>query len=384
MADPTTDLPPKQRVVIQEKIMNDLKGTISSLRESNKNLEELLKKNQSVIEENQKVIVQQQNTISEQQSTIKEQDEIIRDQQISIVSQQKDLSAANKELKEKTEHLLKINTEWEDQTSLLKNKIFEMKNELSEKEKKYDDMINEREETVKSLTEKINDLELQLEKAQVKTTDAAAQNALAEMEEEIKNLEKTLYEKDLKIKDLQGQAGEADIDLKTELELKDIKIADLEKRISFLTGEASVSVPAGEKGNIILSKEGALDGIKRLIGDLKSSGMIFIPLIDYIDKLDLDQVKSTIRLKIATHIDPTNQIHVDLFKKISTLSNIELKEYDKKDLWSINKDNEALLFAPVGEDGSSTGLIIKSGNHIDFFASLLNSSWTARCKTIRI
>ena len=47
MADPTENLPIKQRVLIQEKLLKDQKEIITSLKNSVQNLEELLKKEQA-------------------------------------------------------------------------------------------------------------------------------------------------------------------------------------------------------------------------------------------------------------------------------------------------------------------------------------------------
>ncbi|MHA1271667.1 MAG: hypothetical protein ACTSPY_17880 [Candidatus Helarchaeota archaeon] len=384
MADPTENLPIKQRVIIQEKLINDQKEFISSLKTSMQNLEELIKKEQSLNEEKQKIIAQQQDTISEQQSTITEQDSIIRDQQISIVSQQKDLSTLSQEIKEKTEQLLRINTEWENQASLLKNRIFDMKNELSEKEKKFENTIAEREEKIRELTNIIKNLEIELESIKTQQSGGISKSAIKEYEDKIKELEKTIFEKDKTIKDLEDQLAGGDLDLKTELEIKNIKIAELERRLQALSGEGMEAPPPGERSNIILTKTSAIESIKSLIGTLKSTGMIFVPTIDYLEEFDLDQLKSSVRLKIATYIDYTNQQHVDLFNKYNSMNNIEIKIYEAKDLWAINKDLEILLFAPIGENKSIAGLIVHSENQIDFFASLLNSSWTARCKQVRI
>ena len=384
MAHPTENLPHKQRVIVQEKIIVDQKDIILTLKKSVHNLEEMFKKEQISNEEKQQVLIQQQNTITEQQSTVQEQDNIIRDQQISIVSQQKDLSISNQEIKVKTEQLLRINSEWENQTALLKNKIVDMKNELTEKDKKYEKLITEREEKFKAQTQKIKELEIVFEKSKSNESGLVPKNIVSEMEEEIKQFEKLVFEKDKEIKDLHEHLEGGNLDLKAELEIRDISIKDLENRISRLTGDTSIPTPAGERGNIILSKNSAIDGISGLIRSLKSTGMVFIPTIEYIEDLNLSDLKNTIRLKLATFIDVKNQKHIELFKKYNSLNNIEIKMYDQKDLWAINKDLEILLFAPIGDNNSIAGLIVQSDNQIDFFASLLNSSWTARCKSVRL
>jgi len=382
MADPTENLPIKQRVLIQEKLLKDQKEIITSLKSSVQNLEELLKKEQALNEEKQKIITQQQSTIAEQQSTITEQDSVIRDQQVSIISQQKELTSANQEINDKNEQLLRINTEWENQTSLLKNKIYDMKNEISEKEKKFESIINEREEKIKELTNKIRDLEIELGKVKSQTSDLISRSALDELKEKIKELEKIIFEKDKIIRDLEEKLADGDVNLKTELKIKEIKIAELEKRLQQYEGEKAEVIPAGDSGNIILTEASAIEGIKRLIEDLKSTGMIFIPTIDFIEELNLENLKSTIRIKLATFIDRTNSKHVELFNKYNSMNNIEIKLYPEKDLWAINKDLEILMFAPIGSNKSVSGLIVQSENQIDFFASLLNSSWTARCRPV--
>ncbi len=360
MADPTENLPIKQRVLVQEKIIADQKEIISSLKSSVQNLEELLKKEQTLNEDKQKVIVQQQNTISEQQNTIKELDNIIREQQVSIVTQQKELAAAHQEIKEKNEQLLRINTEWESQTSLLKNKIFELQNEITEKEKKYHEIIEQREQKIKELTDKTKELEIELNRLKTQTSDLVSKSQLNELNEKIKELEKIIADKDATIIKLKEQTSGIDMNLKTELEIKEIKIAELEKRLKMLSESKEVAAPVGDQSNIILTRDAAIEGIKKLIGELKSTALIFIPTIDYIEELRLDDLKPTIRIKLATFIDRTNQKHIELFNKYSSLNNIEIKLYNAKDLWAINKDLEVLLFAPIGNDNSIAGLIVKT------------------------
>ncbi|MBD3227227.1 MAG: hypothetical protein GF329_03480 [Candidatus Lokiarchaeota archaeon] len=384
MADPTSDLPPKQRVLVQEKIIKDQKDILSNLKGSIKNLEELLKKEQNSNEEKQNIITQQQNTITEQQATITEQDSIIRDQQVSIVEQQKNLSNANEEINEKNSQLLRINSEWEDQTALLKKKIFNLKEEISSKEEKIENKIKERENKIKELTEKINNLTEELEKFKTEKFGLVSKDTITEMEEEIKQLEKENYEKDKTIKELQERVSTKDSDLRTELEIKNIKISELEKRIERISGEEDITRPPGERGNVILSRNGAIETMKNLIENLKSTAMIFIPTIDMIDNLNLNNIKKTARVKLATYVDPRNQKHIDLYNKYSSMGNLQIKSYEQKDLWAINKDLEVLMFAPIGNDNSIAGLTVQSENQIDFFASILNSSWTARSKSVNI
>ncbi|MHA1251544.1 MAG: hypothetical protein ACTSRP_16250, partial [Candidatus Helarchaeota archaeon] len=190
-----------------------------------------------------------------------------------------------------------------------------------------------------------------LNRLKTQTSDLVSKSQLNELNEKIKELEKIIADKDATIIKLKEQTSGIDMNLKTELEIKEIKIAELEKRLKMLSESKEVAAPVGDQSNIILTRDAAIEGIKKLIGELKSTALIFIPTIDYIEELRLDDLK-------------------------------EIKLYNAKDLWAINKDLEVLLFAPIGNDNSIAGLIVKTENQIEFFASLLNSSWTARCKPV--
>jgi hypothetical protein len=194
------------------------------------------------------------------------------------------------------------------------------------------------------------------------------------------DLQKQLEELQARVKFL----DEENALLKNDIDAADRRIEELTARLeqnasasNFDTAPVNPPNPAGpSQCEVILTREGVLQQIRKLMDDAMHSITLCIPSVLDIRDLDLHAVRSNIIVKIACNYEPGNAEHKEIISEFQMLENVSFRVFDSKDHWSVIKDGDALFLAVLGKNpGSIFGFLTHDPLHIKFFNSLVMESW---------
>ncbi|MHA1767301.1 MAG: hypothetical protein ACTSVK_13700 [Promethearchaeota archaeon] len=162
--------------------------------------------------------------------------------------------------------------------------------------------------------------------------------------------------------------------LEEEMELltQDLDAADEE--VEVLTQKLHDFEEKAKEG-FYLSKKTVLEEIKSILGRSLHTVNLTTPTIEEISELDLYEVKSSVNIKVATWIDPSNPNHQDVLNELR-FDNIMIRIDDFRDRYCILRDGEELFFGIVGNnDDEILTLRTKDSKHIKLLSSLVMESW---------
>ena len=100
--------------------------------------------------------------------------------------------------------------------------------------------------------------------------------------------------------------------------------------------------------------------------------LAFLPDINIVNDLDIEGLRSVVRVQLAIPV----KRNMEIVDKLKMKSNVEIREYTDKALWGIIRDNEELLLAPIGANKEPSGLIMKGDIQIEMFGNIIRSTWT--------
>jgi hypothetical protein len=112
----------------------------------------------------------------------------------------------------------------------------------------------------------------------------------------------------------------------------------------------------------------------------RSKITIVIPNIDLELFEIIRKIRSTIRVTIVTDIDP--QKDARLISKVSESGRIELRAYDKKDLYACIRDAEEIILGYKREDEEMIGIRASTPSIVELLKDRLNETVIRYSKTI--
>ncbi len=207
---------------------------------------------------------------------------------------------------------------------------------------------------------------------QLKMTSASSSDVAA-MQTQMKDRQKLLDEKNAQIEDLKKEivAVKKEVDLlNQDLEAADKMGEDLQKQLKEGTGSGG----AIDLEKVRYNHEQIAAKVREILNHAIHNVTIVTPSIEDLEDLKLFEVKSSVSVKVACAIDPSNSKHSDLLAEFESLDNILIKQYDAKDRWGISRDNEEVFLAAVGE-GSNLVFYSRDALHLKLFNPIIMESW---------
>ncbi|MHA1145710.1 MAG: hypothetical protein ACTSRW_13300 [Candidatus Helarchaeota archaeon] len=257
----------------------------------------------------------------------------------------------------------------------LRDELRQKKEEIAKKDSEIREHISEK----KDAAQNISDLDIEIgrfkdeiskleqAKSEQKSELARLNAVIGQREEEIKNLNIVIEEKNRLIDSLKEQI-ETIKKLNDDLEEEKIKLR--EGLWAAENGIISNLLP-----NLIKGDQQALDKIKEIMGRMVHNAIIGIPVIELLPEIFSDiTLKSTQNLRVITSIDFNNPKHKAIFDGYDK-PNITLRNYDKKNLWGVIRDQEELLVAPEDASGNPIGIVVKDPYQIEILGNVLLNIW---------
>ena len=88
---------------------------------------------------------------------------------------------------------------------------------------------------------------------------------------------------------------------------------------------------------------------------------------------DLAQVTKMIQIRVATHINPEINQHIELLDQFKAVSGIQIRNYPKEDRWCIERDSTEILLAHGGVE--PVGLILEDLEFIALIRNFIAEPW---------
>lgn len=226
-----------------------------------------------------------------------------------------------------------------------------------------------------------------------------SQDKIKNLESEITTLKNTIVNKDAKITHLNTQIETLEkekLALSETVQAKDTEISELSGEISSLitrSDEVEKKAKTLEKGieqaeaglisdalpNLVKGESQAVDRITEILNRIKHNAIMAVPKFELLPQLiDLENWKTSSRLRIITNVDFENPSHKAVFKEIQR-PNIAIRHTDEKNLWGINRDHEELLMAPQDSTGTPIGIIMRDPFQIEILGNILLDIW-GKCR----
>jgi len=130
-------------------------------------------------------------------------------------------------------------------------------------------------------------------------------------------------------------------------------------------------------------------GIKSQIKDeISKSKMRLLILAPQLIDIDIEALKlcpTRVNIRIATNVDLNNPKHQDALKELDKISNVDIRLYEKQDLWGINKDSEVVIICaisrnPEGNISEIAGIGTATQEHIRIFVPVIEDAWMSASK----
>ncbi|MFX0040068.1 MAG: hypothetical protein ACFFCY_11095 [Promethearchaeota archaeon] len=256
-----------------------------------------------------------------------------------------------------------IKKQLETKDNLIKLKDEQVKtleNSLSLK----DEQIKTLEKTLKTKDEETKTLEktIALKDEQIKklTSSTVDHKILNEKEESINQLQK-------EIQILNEELGKADEDLEAlELELEKIKETKTSSKDIKIIDYTKIQIPKSE----------LLEKMREILEKAIANITIIVPSIEDLQELYLYELRSSVTMNVACHINPGISEHSELLEEFESLENISLRNYERADRYILARDGEELLIAIKG-NSEENHLVIhsKDPKHLRALNSLATEGW---------
>lgn len=107
--------------------------------------------------------------------------------------------------------------------------------------------------------------------------------------------------------------------------------------------------------------------------------LIIAPRIDLIDIEALEKAKKVVHFRLVTYWDPKDPQHMALIQRVVNNPNMEIKYYDRKNVWAMNKDFEEIVICVIANPSSDVIQMAGMGSildeHIKMFAAVTEDIW---------
>ncbi len=124
----------------------------------------------------------------------------------------------------------------------------------------------------------------------------------------------------------------------------------------------------------VRGREGMIAQINELINHTKARILIVAPNLEDIDVTSLKNLSSHINVRIAAKINLDKPTCKDILNQLQKFSNIELRNYIKKDLWGAVKDGEEIVIG-VASEKEVAGMASILIDHVRMFLNPLENAW---------
>lgn len=129
----------------------------------------------------------------------------------------------------------------------------------------------------------------------------------------------------------------------------------------------------------IRSPEGMKAQINDSISRAKMRLHIIAPKIEHIDIIALSKLRSNVNIRISTNYNSINVMDQEKLSQIERYPNISIRNYQRENIWAINKDFEEVIVCVVSKSESGGIEIAGMGSvldeHIKLFAGVLEDVW---------
>ncbi|TXT60412.1 MAG: hypothetical protein BAJALOKI2v1_110072 [Promethearchaeota archaeon] len=141
----------------------------------------------------------------------------------------------------------------------------------------------------------------------------------------------------------------------------------------------------------IRSPESARAHINEELSKAKLRVLIVAPQITDIDMDKIKEMPKHVNIRIAAHIEPSNEEHNDFIAELDQIHNVDYRSRMLQNLWGINRDYEEVVLCVLSEtevkgelrtEIAGIGSIIEE--HIKIFVPILEDAWMSARKDIAI
>ncbi|MFX1293452.1 MAG: hypothetical protein ACFFD2_01140 [Promethearchaeota archaeon] len=284
---------------------------------------------------------------------------------MSISELQKQQIDLQKKCKQASNELLEVDGNVHKKINELKSENLKLKKIIIEKEENFDKKIDYLENTNQKLRDQIKILEKK-EKHLDELKNELSVSESAFLKQRVLDMGKKLQNDETKISSLEKKLQQNKQLMESEIQVREVKIKEYE----YLIKKQGIEIP--KTTNIVSDKESAVKAICSIFTRTKSNVLAFLPDINVVDNLDIEGLRSVIRVQLAIPVKK----NMEIVDKLKMKSNVEIREYTDISLWGIIRDNEELLLAPLGVNKEPSGLIMKGDLQIEMFGNIIRSIWT--------
>ncbi|MHA1891017.1 MAG: hypothetical protein ACTSYS_08510 [Promethearchaeota archaeon] len=296
---------------------------------------------------------------------LKDVEEIINSKDIEAQELRSTMELVQGELKNKEKSLFRAKAKIE----VLEESIAKLRKEILVLKKERNNIINERDELEKELRD------FQKENLELKNK---LEHVGADSKITIDTLRKEKFEINERLKKRMEEVDE----------LK-MRIMDQEESIAFLNDKVSelknllkekenepIHFEFDHSSQLIEGRENILRTISDLIKEAFHSILIVVPTIMDLKELDLESIKSTVQVRIATNIDRTKQEHLDYFSELSKKGNFQFRLFDKEDRYGLNLERGRVLMGFNSKE-KPVAMVTADPDGIDLLLNkIIIESWT--------
>jgi sugar-specific transcriptional regulator TrmB/uncharacterized short protein YbdD (DUF466 family) len=125
----------------------------------------------------------------------------------------------------------------------------------------------------------------------------------------------------------------------------------------------------------VIGKEGTMAQINETVTGAKARLLLVAPEIEDIDPVPILELKPQVAVRIAANIDPKSPKCQDILSQLSQRPNIEIRKYDRKNIWGISRESEETLVSAVSSQGDVAGIATVVGEHQKMFIPILEDCW---------
>lgn len=130
----------------------------------------------------------------------------------------------------------------------------------------------------------------------------------------------------------------------------------------------------------VTSTEGFKAQINDMFSRAKSRIIVVAPNLLDIDLGAMEALKSWVNVRIVTKVDLTNPETNEAYRILSEKPNVVVRNYERQDLWAMDKDREEILIGAVQEKGTPVGLASTLDEHIQMFMPIIEQAWLSARK----
>jgi hypothetical protein len=115
--------------------------------------------------------------------------------------------------------------------------------------------------------------------------------------------------------------------------------------------------------------------INETVTGAKARLLIIAPEMEDIDPVPILELKPQVAVRIAANIDPKSSTTQEIISQLAQRPNIEIRQYDRKNIWGISRESEETLVSAVSGLGDVAGIATIVDEHQKMFVPILEDCW---------